>query len=464
MKKIRAIICIIASVLLFAGCSDVQAPGSVDVLPIEPAPSDAPAAIVTPAPAPIGQMPEQSSGDVTMGNGEIEGLHALDVSYSTTRSLFPEGAAEESADYALTLNLPDFSAAPQEKAELYAALQGAVDVLKDDALTRVTEERLPLSDRADGAPVPQTELTIKAYTSGSYYELVALESYSYDGTDSNEHLSACVFTSGGAEVSLGDLVGGYDARAVTAQQVYNVIDRVDGAFYNDVSLDDIAIALDVYNGFAVTDAGVVILFAPGTVAPEEAFTQRVTVKRAALWPDTVNDAITNGLFTADEYAAMLPMLHALACAVAPNYESFTGSAPSVYAATAFMTQIFTSERSAQLSPIPFLNIDKAEYESVFASYFSSAMPALEGDAPVTDGTALSADGTHYSVPLMTLSAYAFRPETCSVDGGALILTGALISGAQGEGAEESVMATAHLKLIKDSAAACGYKIDSVTLS
>ncbi len=465
MKKTIIRLLIICLALALTGCSSISTPSQVDVMPLE---TGAAAIISTPAPeaSPNADMQPSPVSDVTMGDGEIAGLSELEAEYVSTRALFPEGATEETAEYALSVTLPTFPAAPQDKVALYATLQSAAEVLSDEALSRVTDERLPLSDRADGASVPETKLVVKAYstntasTSGTFVQLVALETWTYLGTDHSERLSASVFTSEGAEVSLNDLVGGYSARDIAAQQVYNVIDREDGAFYNDISLEDIALGLDTYNGFVVTDNGVVILFAPGAVAPEEALTQRVLIKRASLWPDEVNDAINGGLFTETEYASLLGALRAVACAVAPNYESFTDSAPSAYAATAFMTQMLTREVCVACSPIPFKTVDKSEYESLYAQYFASKLPDIKADAPFTDGTALSEDGTIYNVPLATSGAYTFRPDGCTLDGDALVLSGALISSTE---LEDAVMASMSVRLIRSASAAKGFFIDSVTL-
>ncbi len=462
MKKIRTLL-LLTLCLALAGCQNITAPSEVDLIPVETA---ADAIVSTPAPeaSPSGEMPSAPVSDVTMGDGEIAGLLELDAQYVSSRALFPEGATEETAEYALSVTLPTFPAAPQDMANVLATLQNAAEVLSDEALSRVTDERLPLSDRADGASVPETKLVVKAYSAlnGEFFELVALETWTYLGSDRTERLSASVFTGEGVELSLNDLVGGYSARDIAAQQVYNVIDREDGAFYNDISLEDIALGMDTYNGFVVTDGGVVILFAPGAIAPEEALTQRVQIKRAALWPDGVNDAINGGLFTEAEYASLIGALRAVACAVAPNYESFEASSPSAYAATAFMTRMLTDADCASCSPIPFKTVEKSEYERVYAGYFTAKAPDIKGEAPITDGTVLSDDGAIYNVPLATLDDYAFRPESCSLDGGALILSGALVSGLQSDDAQ-SVMAVMSVRLIKNASAANGFYIDAVTL-
>ena len=197
---------------------------------------------------------------------------------------YPEGTTEADAAYKLTYELPAFSEADAAG----AAMNAAVENWRQELLTRVETERLPLADRVEGDDLPGTQVT-----------------------------SLCIE----AETPLGS--GVYDPLPLAAQQVWNIISMDPSAYYGDLTIEDVSESLDLYNGFSVAEEGYTLYVQPGVLAADESngAPLEFSFGRNALYPDFVGD-----LMTAEEYEALLPQLFALASHCGPGFQSWQGEA------------------------------------------------------------------------------------------------------------------------------------------
>ena len=308
MKKYRLLAALLAALLFSAaGCGGaVNAPGA----------TDKPGAGTPGAEAP-GETPE--SADIRYGS-------------RTNTVYFPEDAGDADADYILTYTLPVFM--PEELN--CAALNAALALYEEELTERVRTERLPLADRAEGEPAPCTTVEFAASSAAGYWSIRLFETVSY-GAERETIPFVLVLDAAGSEQSFAAVSGQYEPDALVAQQIYNAIDLDPDAYFGDVTPEDVRLALDLMNGFAVTQTGYDVFIPAGVLAPEAAGTLTFSIPRAALYPDCVGEAIS-----VSEYETLLPAFEAIAAACAPNYEGFSDGSPSAYAASAFLTHMLTT--------------------------------------------------------------------------------------------------------------------------
>ncbi len=386
--------------------------------------------------------PATDSPNATLG----ETPEPADVRYGarTNTIYFPEGSAEADAEYILTYRLPVFM--PEELN--CAALNAALALYEEELTERVRTERLPLADRAAGDPAPCTSVDFEASYAGGYWSIRLFETAVY-GAEQETIPFVLVLDESGNEQSFAAISGQYEADVLVAQQIYNAIDQNPGAYFGDVTPEDVRLALDLMNGFAVTETGYDIFIRAGALAPEEAGTLTFAVPRAALYPDCVGEALS-----AVEYEALLPALRAIATACAPNYEGFVDGSPSAYTASAFLTQLFTtgSEDAA------WVDVPAETYEAAFADHFTGTFPADLTEWG--DGTLLQ-DGA-YRVPVHPRAAYALRVDEAVRTGETLVLYGMLLYGIPGTEKAGELTALV-LTLTVDSNAPLGFRFVSVEL-
>lgn len=367
----------------------------------------------------------------------------LSYTMRETTAFYNEGSTEENADYVLRYSLPFFT----DGDAVAQAQNEAIQLYEEELTERVRSERLPLADRTEGQDAPGTEVKAEVLQANGCVSVILWESVFYDAEVTESLCTTLVFDENGQETSLYAQSGLYTPEALVAQQVWNVIDVQDPdrhSYYGDLTLEDIRLALDLYNGFAVTDSGYRMYFAAGTLAKEELGVQIIDFSRNALYPDFVDV-----ILSASDYAALMPSLHMLATACAAYYQSFDKGAPPAYVATAFMAQFFAA--------LPVQNgyrcVDEADYMAAFSRYFRS----FPTDLGSGDGTAL-VDGV-YRIPDTRLASYGLRLDNAYAENGEITLTGMLYYGKPGDASTGELTSVS----ITLSASAQGYIFEAFSI-
>lgn len=395
---------------LLAGCA--QSPAAIT----DVAPTALPAAAATPTPA------AQAAG-YTLAERTV---------------YYPEESDAASADYVLSYAYPVFSGTPQA-----AAMNEAVALWEHELGERVSTERLPYADRAEGEALPETRVAAEVWQSQGYTNILFTETAAY-GAEAEQAQTALVLDAQGEETNLYEITGLYTPEALLAQQIYNRIDAEDPQrqrYYGDLGLADIEQALDLYNGFTLREdgAGYTLLFSAGVLADESQGLQALFVERTSLYPDFVGE-----LIPLEAYERLLPALHQLARACGAEYHSFEHT-PDALSYTLFMAQQFAG-RTAENG---LIRVPQAEYEALGKAYFA----ALPAELANGDGTVL-VEG-EYRIPSLFLADYGLRVDDCREQDGALSLICTLYSGAPGS-ADRGELAPVNVQLLADAAANCGY--------
>ena len=233
---------------------------------------------------------------------------------------YPEGADEASAAYRVSYTLPSFTA----QGPAGEAMDAALAAWLDELFQRVEEERIPLADRAEGEALPTTEVTYEIREAqtplGNFTNLLLHETCWFDNANAPEvYLTTLVFDEDGLECSLASISGVYQPEPIAAQQVWNIIGRDPAAYYGDLELEDIAAALDLYNGFTVADEGYTLYVQSGILSASEGNSAPLEFSfgRNAMYPDFVGEEIS-----AEDYEALLPQLFMLASYCGPDFRSW----------------------------------------------------------------------------------------------------------------------------------------------
>lgn len=413
-----------------AQTGDTPAPGQTGFPEASPAAEGA-----TPA------MPMTPEGTPAAGAlGEADG-----VSFAGKTVFYPDGAGEADAQFRLDYTLPVFG----DAFPAYEAMNAQAALYEEELLERVSAERLPYADAAEGGAVPYTRVECRAEACGDYVNVYLYEFTSFGG---GEELlpRVLVLGPGGARESLYSATGVYGVEAVAAQQVFNLIDANRAAYYGDVTLDDIPNALDLYNGFFVTEEGFGLVAAPGTLAPEDDGMLVFLVDRAAFYPDAVGTVIS-----AEEYEAIRGPLDTLVSAFGMDYYAgFDSSSPPAFIATAFMTLTLTTGAEDAL----YVPAARAEYEALYSRFFSGAFPADFAEAG--DGTRLEGDA--YMLPVYPHGVWSMRiDEAVRTDTG-LVLYGMILYGVPGT-SDSGELCAATVTLTSSGASPMGFIFAGVEL-
>lgn len=408
--------------------------GCEGVLPAKgtPAPVD-PDAVVIPA-----LTPEGGGGLPTDAPPLTEGFAA----YENRREViyYPEGSDEATAEYKLDATLPFFTAGD----EAAASMNEAVALYRAELLERVVSERLPLADRADGEDAPSTLVNCEMEFAQDYLNAGFYEEANYG--DSAEHaLFTLVFDRAGEEQSLASVTGLFDPSDLAAQQVLNLIAKDESVYYGDITPENVRLALDLFNAFGVNETGYVLYAAEGTLARPELGIVSFSVEKAAFYPEFVGDVIP-----AQSYEALQIAANLMARACAPDYLSFSEGSPSGLCASGFLSGLL-ARRGVQALP-------EAEYNALFAAYFTGARPTdlIENG----DGTTLE-NGT-YTIPGAPLATYDVELVDARLENGLVTLSGSLIYGVPGA-SDASRIANVEISLKPDAAAETGYQFEAFSI-
>lgn len=435
----RFVCMFIIAALGLALCACTHTPASVPT----PAPAESPAAPefslipATPAPQGAGSMAD------IFADGGTELGEADGVTYSEERVLYPEGADEASALFTLEYNLPVFGGgfigADNANAE--------VAEYKDELLTRAAEEYLPY---ADGEGAAYARVTSRVTRAGGLTNIFLSETAVFGDADADIKLSAMVLDAFGERLSLASAAMVYEAEPLAAQQIFNMIEASpSAAAYGDVTVDTIALAIDIYSGFFAAEQGYGVMIPAGTIAAEEQGALSFIIPKDAFYPECVGETIT-----AAEYERLRGPLNDLAAACALDYSDFDSSSPAPYVASTFMTRLLTRGTEDTRS----VAVNREEYERAYYSYFASAVP----ESVYSDGDGTYAEGGSVMLPVYPHADYVFRIDDAAEEGDNVTVYGMICSGTPGT-AEAYELTYASALLTRDNSAACGFVLINMQL-
>lgn len=436
----RFVCMFIIAALGLALCACTHTPASVPT----PAPAESPAAPqfslipATPAPQESGSM-----ADIFAHGGGTELGEADGVTYSEERVLYPEGADEASALFTLEYTLPVFGGgfigADNANAE--------VAEYKDELLTRAAEEYLPY---ADGEGAAYARVISRVTRADGLTNIFLSETAVFGDADADTKLGAMVLDAFGERLSLASAAMVYEAEPLAAQQIFNMIEASpSAATYGDVTVDTIALAIDIYSGFFAAEQGYGVMIPAGTIAAEEQGALSFIIPKDAFYPECVGETIT-----AAEYERLRGPLNDLAAACALDYSDFDSSSPAPYVASAFMTRLLT--RGTE--DIRSVAVNREEYERAYYSYFASAVP----ESVYSDGDGTYAEGGSVMLPVYPHADYVFRIDDAAAEGDNVTVYGMICSGTPGT-AEAYELTYASALLTRDDSAACGFVLVNMQL-
>ena len=426
----RFVCMFIIAALGLALCACTHTPASVPT----PAPAESPAAPqfslipATPAPQGTGSMAD------IFAHGGTELGEADGVTYYEERVLYPEGADEASALFTLEYTLPVFGGgfigADNANAE--------VAEYKDELLTRAAEEYLPY---ADGEGAAYARVASRVTRAGGLTNIFLSEAAVFGDADTK--LGAIVLDAFGERLSLASAAMVYEAEPLAAQQIFNMIEASpSSATYGDVTVDTIALAIDIYSGFFAAEQGYGVIIPAGAIAAEEQGALSFIIPKDAFYPECVGETIT-----AAEYERLRGPLNDLAAACALDYSDFDSSSPAPYVASTFMTRLLTRGTEDTRS----VAVNREEYERAYYSYFASTVP----ESVYSDGDGTYAEGGSVMLPVYPHADYVFRIDDAAAEGDNITVYGMICSGTPGM-AEAYELTYASALLTRDNSAACGF--------
>lgn len=435
----RFVCLFIIAALGLALCACTHTPASVPT----PAPAESPAAPqfslipATPAPQESGSMAD------IFAHGGTELGEADGVTYYEERVFYPEGAAEASGLFTLEYNLPVFGGG------FIGADNANAEVVeyKDELLTRAAEEYLPY---ADGEGAAYARVISRVTRADGLTNIFLSETAVFGDADADTKLGAMVLDAFGERLSLASAAMVYEAEPLAAQQIFNMIEASpSAATYGDVTVDTIALAIDIYSGFFAAEQGYGVIIPAGTIAAEEQGALSFIIPKDAFYPECVGETIT-----AAEYERLRGPLNDLAAACALDYSDFDSSSPAPYVASAFMTRLLT--RGTE--DIRSVAVNREEYERAYYSYFASAVP----ESVYSDGDGTYAEGGSVMLPVYPHADYVFRIDDAAAEGDNVTVYGMICSGTPGT-AEAYELTYASALLTRDNSAACGFVLVNMQL-
>jgi hypothetical protein len=336
MRKITLVFLIAALSLMMFSCT---AAGTV----IAP-PADTAAPEVSPGPA---AEPEPAIPEPVISE---DGTYTIE----THILCFPEGSDIESADHVLIYALPVFSGG------VYAsdAFNASVGLYEEELIARITEQ---LTD-AEGEP-PTTYVNVEVTKVRGLTNILFTEE-TKSGAETSAHRYAIVLSQSGNEMSLAELTGMYDADVLISQLIWNRIDAESANTFTGITQESVYDALDIYNGFYVTESGYAVFFDAGALFEADKGQKTYELRETDIYPSFVGDVLS-----VDSYRELLPVFSRLAAATLVNFESFD-TAPTPYVATAFIADTLSSAASPEVYGTE-LQLTREDMNELFSSYFNA---------------------------------------------------------------------------------------------
>jgi hypothetical protein len=353
---------------------------------------------------------------------------------------FPEGSDIESADHVLIYALPVFSSG------VYAAdaFNASVGLYEEELIARITEQLTS----AEGEP-PTTYVNVEVSKVRGLTNILFTEE-TKDGAETFTHRYAVVLSKSGNEMSMAELTGMYDADVLVSQLIWNQIDSESGNTFTGVTQDSVYEALDIYNGFYVTESGYAVFFDAGALFDTDKGPKTFELSETDIYPSFVGDVVS-----VDSYREILPVFSRLAAASLVNFESFD-TAPSPYVASAFIADTLSSSARPEVYGTK-LQLTREDMNDLFSSYFNSEeFPGC--DSAVS--TVTEKDGV-YTV-LLTEGFHPFSIEFTDArqEDTSVVLTGNIMYGTPGMQDANFVSGIIITLVPAQNAAAGGYVIES----
>lgn len=438
----RFVCMFIIAALGLALCACTHTPASVPT----PAPTEPDSSPAAPQFSLIPATPAPQGAEITaniFADGGTELGEADGVTYSEERVFYPEGADEVSALFTLEYTLPVFGGG-------FIGADNAnakVAEYKDELLTRAAEEYLPY---ADGEGAAYARVTSRVTRAGGLTNIFLSETAVFGDADADTRLSAIVLDAFGERLSLASAAMVYEAEPLAAQQIFNMIESSpSAAAYGDVTVDTIALTIDIYSGFFAAEQGYGVMIPAGTIAAEEQGALSFIIPKDAFYPECVGETIT-----AAEYERLRGPLNDLAAACALDYSDFDSSSPAPYVASTFMTRLLTRGTEDTRS----VAVNREDYERAYYSYFASAVP----ESVYSDGDGTYAEGGSVMLPVYPHADYVFRIDDAAEEGDNVTVYGMICSGTPGT-AEAYELTYASALLTRDNSAACGFVLINMQL-
>ena len=351
---------------------------------------------------------------------EPGGFISEDGSYKLISSIvyFPEGSAQENAEFTLTYTLPEFLGDDARSQSMNDSLK----LYLEDFFERVNEQYM--ASIPEDSEIASDEVTAGITVSRGYTNVVISEHIAIGESLVDDSFSI-VFDERGHETGLEAVAGLIDARPLCAQLVYNRMDQQRDVYFGGMAVEEIEELLDLYNAFTVTDDGFTLYFAAGTIAAEVEGPIWMDIAASDLYPPFVGDVLP-----ADAFVALTPVIDRLAAASAVNFESFDGS-PSAYAATLYLSDAVNALPYPPQAPIAqdgdTLVVPEQEFLALYEDYFHGAFPGIDDSVGtiVKDGAAYRVEvalpGSDYHV---VFSEAQSRDDMISLRGDIVAIAGA----------------------------------------
>ncbi len=420
MRKIAVLLAVCMVVLLAAsGCE-----GSLE--------NNAP--ISTPAQTGAVPVITPEAGEPVSTEPPMQGMGF--ASYEIRREMiyYPEGSDVASAEYVLDAQLPYFT----DGGEIAASMNDSVAMYREELMERVVSERVPLADRVNGEESPSTLVSCEMEFIGDYLNVGFYEDASYG--DSVEHsLYTIAFNRAGTELSLAALTGVFDPSDLATQQVLNHIAKDESLYFGDITAENVKAALDLFNGFSLTENGYLLYAAEGTLGKPELGILSFAVEKSAFYPEFVGDIVP-----AKHYDALQSAVSVMASACAENYLSFSEGSPDALCATGFLSGILAKDNVKTMTA--------QEYVDLFSSYFTGAIPLNLSE----EGNGTTLENGVYTIAEPPNATYFVELMEARLEGETLTLSGTLFYGEPGA-ADASPVGSVGAVFITDVTVEMGYK-------
>ncbi len=381
-------------------------------------------------------------------------LHEEDYRLSQKQVYYPEDADADSAMYVLTYTIPVFD----DIHDIGKSMNDRVRIFEAELQKRVEDERLPLADRAEGEPCPYTTVDCSVTQARGFVNILFNETYAFGTTE--ETIRSTLVLKDGKNVGLAAASGAYDAKERAAQQILNIVmtsnadDTKTVDYYDDLTLDDIISAIDMFNGYYVVEDGYTIMFKSGMLAPSIYGEPTITITTESMYPDAVGDTLS-----VLDYETLLPVINKLLIAAYSDGTGFVSGQPTEVLQTSFMIQLvselhevldvtYTDDGGIYLDRDTFMSI----FHALFDIDFHNADSVMTGR--------IEADDNGFTVyPNDRFEPYGFALDDAMTDGDVLTLVGEVMYGDLD--GNFSSMSSASINLRHDPGSAFGYKFISL---
>ncbi|OQB24452.1 MAG: hypothetical protein BWY11_01072 [Firmicutes bacterium ADurb.Bin182] len=418
MRKITLIFIITAIVFLLLACDPGAVPG-----PFE-----------SPSPVPAGTPYETETPDEPL---IPEPVVSSDGTYTVETHLlcFPDGSDISNAEHVLIYALPVFS----EQNDAADAFNANVALYEEELIARITEQP------GEGSGEQLTTYVNVEVTKVTDYTNIIFTEETRKGAQTLHHKYALVLSPDGDEMSLAKITGIYDADVLVAQLIWNRMNAFGG-----ITRDTVLQALDIYNGFYLTETGYAVFFDPGVLYEAGEGFKVFELSETEIYPSFVGDVLS-----VESYRELLPVFSRLAAATLVNFESFD-TVPSPFVSAVFIADTL-SEDAGPSKYGTRLQLTREDMDELFRSYFSAGQfPGADSAVP-----SVKEENGLYTVELSEVShPFSIEFTDAKRENNTVVLTGNIMFGTPGTQDARFVSGIIITLAQAQHAAAGGYIIQS----